>query len=40
VLASRADDFGYANLAVRGRTMRPILAEQAARAKRPTLEPI
>lgn len=28
VLATRADDFGYANLAVRGRTMRPILAEQ------------
>jgi lysophospholipase L1-like esterase len=28
VLATRADDFGYANLAVRGRTLRPILAQQ------------
>jgi lysophospholipase L1-like esterase len=28
VLATTADDFGYANLAVRGRTMRPILAQQ------------
>jgi lysophospholipase L1-like esterase len=28
VLASRTDDFGYANLAIRGRTLRPILAEQ------------
>jgi lysophospholipase L1-like esterase len=28
VLATTTDDFGYANLAVRGRTMGPILAEQ------------
>jgi lysophospholipase L1-like esterase len=28
VLATTTDDFGYANLAVRGRTMAPILAEQ------------
>jgi lysophospholipase L1-like esterase len=28
VLATTTDDFGYANLAVRGRTMVPILAEQ------------
>jgi lysophospholipase L1-like esterase len=28
VLSQQTDDFGYANLAVRGRTMRPILAEQ------------
>ena len=28
VLASGTDDFGYANLAIRGRTLRPILAEQ------------
>jgi lysophospholipase L1-like esterase len=28
VLSRQTDDFGYANLAVRGRTMRPILAEQ------------
>jgi lysophospholipase L1-like esterase len=28
VLARQTDDFGYANLAVRGRTMRPILTEQ------------
>jgi lysophospholipase L1-like esterase len=28
VLATRTDDFGYANLAIRGRTLRPILAEQ------------
>jgi lysophospholipase L1-like esterase len=28
VLATRTDDFGYANLAVRGRTMRPILDQQ------------
>jgi lysophospholipase L1-like esterase len=27
-LAARTVDFGYANLAIRGRTMRPILAEQ------------
>jgi lysophospholipase L1-like esterase len=28
VLATESEDFGYANLAIRGRTMRPILAEQ------------
>src|SRR5690349_15622946 len=28
VLAAEADDFGYANLAIRGRKLRPILAEQ------------
>jgi lysophospholipase L1-like esterase len=28
VLATRTDDFGYANLAIRGRTLRPILDEQ------------
>ena len=28
VLATGTDDFGYANLAIRGRTLRPILAEQ------------
>ena len=28
VLATRADGFGYANLAIRGRKLRPILAEQ------------
>jgi len=28
VLASRTDDFGYANLAIRGRKLRPIVAEQ------------
>jgi lysophospholipase L1-like esterase len=28
VLATRADDFGYANLAIRGRTLRPIVQEQ------------
>ena len=28
VLATRTDDFGYANLAVRGRTLQPILAQQ------------
>ena len=28
VLARQTDDFGYANLAIRGRTLRPILAEQ------------
>lgn len=28
VLATRADDFGYANLAIRGRKLLPILAEQ------------
>jgi lysophospholipase L1-like esterase len=28
VLAEHTDTFGYANLAIRGRTMRPILAEQ------------
>ncbi|MGA8248262.1 MAG: SGNH/GDSL hydrolase family protein [Nocardioides sp.] len=28
VLATRSADFGYANLAIRGRTLRPIIAEQ------------
>jgi lysophospholipase L1-like esterase len=28
VLATRTEDFGYANLAIRGRTLRPIVAEQ------------
>ena len=28
VLATRTDDFGYANLAIRGRKLRPIVAEQ------------
>jgi lysophospholipase L1-like esterase len=28
VLATRTDDFGYANLAIRGRTLRPIVGEQ------------
>lgn len=28
VLATRSDDFGYANLAIRGRKLEPILAEQ------------
>ena len=28
VLAGRSEDFGYANLAIRGRKLRPILAEQ------------
>jgi lysophospholipase L1-like esterase len=28
VLATRTEDFGYANLAIRGRTLRPILDEQ------------
>jgi lysophospholipase L1-like esterase len=28
VLATRTDDFGYANLAIRGRTLRPIVHEQ------------
>ena len=28
VLATRTDDFGYANLAIRGRTLRPIIDEQ------------
>jgi lysophospholipase L1-like esterase len=28
VLATRADDFGYANLAIRGRKLRPILEQQ------------
>jgi lysophospholipase L1-like esterase len=39
VLASQVDDFGYANLAIRGKTMRPILAEQVdpAIALRPDL---
>jgi lysophospholipase L1-like esterase len=39
VLATGADDFGYANLAVRGRTMRPIVDEQldAAIALEPDL---
>ena len=39
VLATRTDDFGYANLAIRGRTLRPILAEQIepALALRPDL---
>ena len=39
VLATRTDDFGYANLAIRGRTLRPILAEQLepALALRPDL---
>jgi lysophospholipase L1-like esterase len=32
VLAAHGDGFGYANLAVRGRTMRPILDEQLAPA--------
>ena len=39
VLASQADDFGYANLAIRGRKMDAILAEQIepALAMRPDL---
>lgn len=39
VLATRADDFGYANLAIRGRQLRPILHEQLepALALRPDL---
>jgi lysophospholipase L1-like esterase len=28
VLAARTDDFGYANLAIRGRKLQPVLAEQ------------
>lgn len=28
VLASQTDDFGYANLAIRGRKLKPVLAEQ------------
>jgi lysophospholipase L1-like esterase len=37
VLATRADDFGYANLAIRGRLMRGVLAEQVEPAL--SLEP-
>src|SRR4051812_29883051 len=39
VLATRTDDFGYANLAIRGRTLRPILDQQLepALALRPDL---
>jgi lysophospholipase L1-like esterase len=39
VLATQTDDFGYANLAVRGRQLRPILSEQldAALALNPDL---
>ena len=37
VLATQADDFGYANLAIRGRKLRAVLAEQLEPAL--TLEP-
>ena len=34
VLAPRTDDFGYANLAIRGRTLRPIIASSSSRRSR------